>query len=248
MALRAAVRTLRPMNTLITRDRFPAVIAAALAVAAFIGFSRTYYLKVLFDRPPLVVAMHIHGMLSTLWLALHYTQARLIAAHRVRLHMKLGIAGAILGLVLTLQAGHISIEGALAGHAPPGRVPLQFLSVSLGTTFMFGMFLSLALALRRHGDWHKRLMLLATMVLLLPAIGRLDRVLLEAFGTPRTIFPLIVTGAFVTWACIHDLRKRGSIHMAYLIGGPVLLAAIPFRAWLGPTDPWMPFARWVTGG
>jgi hypothetical protein len=170
-----------------------------------------------------------------------------IAAHRVKLHRQLGIAGAVLGLVLTLQAGHISIAGALAGHAPPGRVPLQFLSVSFGTTVMFGMFFILALALRRHREWHKRFILLATMVLLLPAIGRLDGLLLQAFGTPRAVVPFIVTAGFLAWACAHDWRKRGRIHPAYLIGGPIVLAAIPFRLWLGSTDAWMPFARWLTG-
>jgi hypothetical protein len=247
MALVPPLRTVRLMNTLITRDRFPVVIATALAIAAFIGFSRTYYLKFLFDRPPLVVAMHIHGVLSTLWLALHYTQARLIAAHRVTLHKRLGIAGAILGLVLTLQAGYISIEGALAGHAPPGRVPLQFLSVSFGTTCMFGLFLSLALLLRRYGDWHKRFMLMTTMVLLLPAIGRIDGLLFQAFHIERGVVPFVVTAIFLGWACVHDWRKRGRVHPAYLLGGTVLLAAIPFRMWLGYTDAWMPFARWLTG-
>src|SRR5687768_6811640 len=146
------LRTVRPMNTIITRDRFHVAIAAALGIAAFLGFSRTYYLKFLFDRPPLEAAMHVHGLLSTLWLVLVYSQARLIAAHRVKLHRKLGIAGAALGILLTLQAGHISIAGALAGHAPPGRVPLQFLSVSFGTTVMFGLFFTLALALRRQRE------------------------------------------------------------------------------------------------
>jgi hypothetical protein len=65
------------MNTLSTRNRFPQIA---------VGFARTYYLRFLFDLPPLTQAAHLHGLISTLWLVLHFTQARLIAAHRVALH------------------------------------------------------------------------------------------------------------------------------------------------------------------
>jgi hypothetical protein len=233
------------MNTIIARNPFPLWAAIAVGAAVIIGFSRTYYLRFYFDLPPLARIAHIHGILSTLWIAMHYSQARLIATHRVALHKRLGIAGAILGAVIVIQAAMLSITGAAEGHAPPGRDPLQFMSVSLGTTFMFGAFLTAALATRRKSEWHKRLMLLTSLVLLLPAIGRIDGLMYLHFGTPRTVLPFLVTTAFVAWACMNDRRKRGNIHPAYLYGGFILLAAIPFRAWLGTTEAWMPFAQWV---
>lgn len=235
------------MNTTILRNRFPLWAAVAIGAAVVIGFTRTYYLRWYFELPPLTRIAHVHGLLSTLWIVLHYSQARLIAAHRVALHKRVGIAGAILGATIVVQAVMLSVTGAAEGHAPPGRNPLQFLSVSLGTTFMFGMFLTLALAMRRKSEWHKRLMLLTSLVLLVPAIGRIDGLLYVTFGTPRTVLPFMVTAGFLAWACANDWRKRGRIHPAYLYGGLVLLAAIPFRAWLGTTDAWMPFAKWVTG-
>jgi hypothetical protein len=234
------------MNTIMTRNRFPLWAAIALAAAVAVGFSRTYYLRWYFELPPLSRMMHIHGILATLWIALHYTQARLIAAHRVDLHQRLGIWGVVLGTVLTVHAWSFSLTSAILGHAPPGRIPLQFLSVSLGSTFMFGLFFFAAIALRRRSEWHKRLMLLASLVLLVPAIGRIDGLMHVNFGTPRTVLPMLVTAIFVIWACINDRRKRGKIHPAYLYGGFVLVAAIPFRAWVGTTDAWMPFAEWVT--
>ena len=86
-------------------------------------------------------AAHLHGIIATLWLGLHFTQARLIAAHRVALHKRLGIFTACVGALLAVQALHLAIEGVAAGHAPPGRDPLQFLSVPIGTTAMFVLFL-----------------------------------------------------------------------------------------------------------
>jgi hypothetical protein len=234
------------MNTRnITRNNFPLLVVMALFAAVVIGFTRTYYFRFLFDLPPLTRLAHVHGILSTLWLVLHYTQARLIASHRVNVHMRLGLVGAALGIALIIQAGWLSLAGAAAGHAPPGRVPWQFLSVSLGTTFMFTLFFSAALSLRGHPEWHKRLMLLASAVLLMPAIGRIDGLMYLHFGTPRTVLPLIVTAGFVAWAVVNDRRRFGRVHPAYLHGGAVLLVAIPLRSWLGTTPAWRPFAEWV---
>lgn len=236
------------MNTqILPRDRFPAIVVVALAAVTFLGFARTYYLKFLFDLPPLGRAAHVHGLISTLWLVLHYTQARLIAAHRVALHKRLGIFAAFVGAVLAIQAFHLATEGVAAGHAPPGRNPLEFLSVPMGTITMFVLFVAAALVLRRRRDWHKRFMLLASMSLLLPAAGRLDALIMAPLGLPRVIIGFGLTFAFVAWAWIHDWHKLGRIHPAYLIGGIALLVSVPARRALGFTDAWLPIAHWLIG-
>lgn len=235
-------------TTTAVRNPFPVLIAGAIAILAFAGFARSYYLKFLFDAPPLTVALHVHGLLSTLWLALHFTQARLIAAHRVRLHMKLGLAGAALAAALFVQAFDMSVLASAEGRAPPGRNPLQFLAVSLTTTVLFGGFVAAALLLRRRSEWHKRLMLLATAGLLVPAIGRLDGLLFQPLGLPRAVIGPVIITALIVWGCINDWRRRGSVHPAYLIGGTVLLASFPGRHWYMHTETWMTIARWLTGG
>lgn len=233
-------------TTTAVRNPFPVLTAGAIAILAFAGFARSYYLKFLFDAPPLTVAMHLHGLLATLWIALHFIQARLIAAHRVRLHMTLGIAGAVLGALVVVQAFDLSVHAAIEGRVPPGRNPLQFLAVSLTTTVLFGGFVAAALLLRRRPEWHKRLMFLATAGLLLPAVGRLDALWFQPLGMPRAITgPLIIT-ALIVWGCVNDWRRRGGVHPAYLIGGTLLVASFPARIWYMHTEAWMAFARWIT--
>jgi hypothetical protein len=234
------------MNThIISRTRFPSIAVAALAAVTVVGFARTYYLRVLFDLPPLAQAAHIHGIISTLWLALHFTQARLIAAHRVAVHKRLGIFTACVGALLAIQAFDLAVEGVAAGHAPPGRNPLEFLSVPMGTIMMFVLFVATALVLRRRSEWHKRFMLLASMVLLLPAAGRIDLLIMAALDLPRPVIGFWLTFAFVAWAWLHDWRKLGRIHPAYLIGGIALLVSVPARRALGFTDGWIPVAKWL---
>ena len=232
------------MNAII-RNRFPVIAVVAVSAVMFVGFARTYYLKFLFDQPPLTVAAHLHGLLATLWLVLHYTQAKLVAAHRVHIHMRLGIFAACVGYVSVLQALHLSIGGVAAGHAPPGRDPLQFLSVPLGTTLMFASFLTVALVMRRKREWHKRLMFLATVALLLPAIGRLDALIMLPLGLPRAVLGIFVTVLFVAWAWWNDWRKTGHVHAAYLYGGLVLIVSVPLRRAIGMTDWWRPIAEWI---
>jgi FtsH-binding integral membrane protein len=234
------------MNAII-RNRFPAVAAVALSALIFVGFARTYYLKFLFDAPPLTVAAQLHGLLATLWLVLHYTQARLVAAHRVDIHKKLGIFAACVGGVLAVQALHLGIAGVAAGHAPPGRDPLQFLSVPIGTTTMFASFLVAALVMRRKRDWHKRFMFFATLALIVPAVGRLDSFVMEPLGLPRAVLAIVITIAFVAWAWWDDWRKLGRVHPAYVWGGLLLIASVPLRRAIGFMDWWRPVAEWITG-
>jgi hypothetical protein len=238
---------LAAMNTVIARYRFHILAVAGLAAAVFAGFAKTYYLRVFFDGPPLAQAAHLHGILATAWIALHYTQARLVAAHRVDVHRRLGIFAACVAGLLAVQVVSMAIANAAAGHAPPGRDPLQFLSVPLGTTTMFALFVGSALALRRKREWHKRLMLLASMTLLVPAMGRLDAQVMAPLGLPRLVLASAVTCGFIAWGWVHDWRRHGRVHPAYVVGGIALLASLPLRRWIGFTDAWLPIARWLVG-
>jgi hypothetical protein len=186
-------------------------------------------------------------MIATVWIALHYAQARLVAAHRVDLHRRLGIFGALVAALLAIQVITMAIGNAAAGHgAPPGRDPIQFLSVPIGTTTMFVTFVGSALALRRKREWHKRLMLLATMTLLVPAMGRLDAQVMQPLGLPRLLLAPGITFAFIAWAWANDWRRLGRVHPAYIVGGIALLVSIPLRRAIGFTDAWLPIARWLT--
>ena len=235
------------MNTQIARYRFHPAAVAALAAVVFVGFAKTYYFRAFSGLPSLAQPAHVHGLIATVWIALHYTQARLVAAHRVDLHRRLGIFAAFVAALLAVQAISMAVGNAAAGHGPAGRDPVQFLSVPIGTTTMFTLFVGSALALRRQREWHKRLMLLATMTLLVPAMGRLDAQITQPLGLARLVLAPAVSVAFVAWAWMHDWRRLGRVHPAYIVGGIALIVSIPLRRWIGFTDAWLPIARWLVG-
>ncbi len=54
--------------------------ASTCALLAFVGFSRTYYLKGLFGTAQLPVILHIHGFVMTAWFALVIAQTCFVAS------------------------------------------------------------------------------------------------------------------------------------------------------------------------
>lgn len=89
--------------------RFFLCAALLLALLAVIGFSRTYYLKALFSTPALSALLHIHAVIMSAWLSLLIVQAVLIANRRLRLHRRLGIAGAVLAALVVLVGMYATI-------------------------------------------------------------------------------------------------------------------------------------------
>src|SRR5262245_16080061 len=75
--------------------RFFTFTAIAFTLVVLAGFARTYYLKPYFGGPPLPSLMvHVHGLLMTVWVALFATQVWLISSRQVKVHQRLGYAGA----------------------------------------------------------------------------------------------------------------------------------------------------------
>ena len=189
------------------------IVAALVALSVvFIGFARTYYLKGLFEGAPLGGMVHLHGALMTAWLLLFFIQATLIRAERVQMHRRLGLTGALLAAAVVAAGTFVAISAAARGVAPPGLPPLVFLAIPLVDMFLFAFFVSAALSMRRHGDWHKRLMLLATLSILVAAISRIPLEFIEQ-GGPLVFFGLtdLVITAFV--ACDTAVNRR--LHPAF---------------------------------
>src|SRR5512140_2758300 len=149
-------------------------VAMGLVCAAFVffGFARTYYLKSLFGTPSLPLLLHLHGLVMSTWLALFIVQGVLVAAHRVRLHRQLGLAGGVLAAVVVAIGPIVALRSARLGHAPPGVPPLAFLAVPLTDMVVFAILITAAFYHRRRPELHKRLMLVATISIIPAGIAR----------------------------------------------------------------------------
>src|SRR3546814_20171401 len=79
-----------------------------------------------------------------------------------------------------LRAIFVSGLGVFAGLAslvlhrvPPFFTPPHFFALTVTASLVFGAMVAWAIRRRRATDWHRRLMIGATIVILEPALGRL---------------------------------------------------------------------------
>ena len=216
-------------------------MAAAFLVTTVAGFGPTYFLKPVYLSPPLSPLLHAHGLVFTSWLLLLLIQSAFIAAHRVDLHKRLGIAGAVLAALMIPLGLMVAVEAARRGAATPGLTPLVFMVFPVGAVVMFAGFIGAALWKRRQPELHRRLIILGTVSILTPAIARLP------FAGHNPVLALMLSLLFVIAGMIHDWKSRGRVHHVYIWGGLIILLSGPGRSAIGNTAAWQSFARFLVG-
>ena len=221
-------------------DRRLYILAAILTpLIVLAGFARTYYLKPFFNTPDLPGRIvHLHGIVMTAWVVLCIVQVSLVATRRTRIHQRLGILGAGLAALVVI-VGVLTALYAAARGGSPGPPALSFLIIPLGDMLIFSVLIGLALYYRRNLHVHKRLMLLAAINLLTPAIARipLDFII---NGGPLAFFGLT---DLCLLACVaFDTFKHRRLHPVFLWGSIFIVAMQPLRVLLAGTDVWMRFA------
>ena len=224
------------------RRRFYTGMALAIALTVFAGFAPTYYLRPWFQSTPLGGLVHLHGLVFTGWVLLFLVQSTLIAAGRTALHRRLGVAGAVLAVLLVVVGTTTAIAGASRGAGPPGVPPLVFLAVPFFDMVVFTGLAAVGLWHRRRADIHKRLMTLATIALLGAPIARLP------FGARMIGLPGVFALAdlFLVACIAYDLTTLRRVHPATIWGGLAIVVSQPLRLAISGTGLWLGFARWLT--
>ena len=220
--------------------------AILFVLVVLAGFARTYYLKGVFGTPPLAsLLVHAHGLIMSAWVILVVTQVWLIRSHNVALHQKLGRAGVWLAALVVVAGFFTAISAAKNGSAsfPPSIPALAFLAVPMFDLVMMVILVGGAIYYRRQPANHKRLMLLAVINLLPPAIARVPIPSLAMLG-PLFFFGLPTLLAL--FAVGYDRWQSGSFNRVFVIGTFLLIASYPVRLMIAGTDAWMRFAQWLT--
>ena len=240
IAERAAARTREHKFFLIAAIMFPAIV--------IIGFSKNYFFRPFFPEmgPLYSDLVRVHAVIMTAWILLFPTQAWLVSSKRVNLHMKLGLAG--IGLaVLVVVSGYLVSIGAVAHQTAADRggiPPLVFLVVPIADLVLFVVFFGGAIYLRKSSSAdHKRMMILSALNFLPPATARFPVPALLALG-PIWIFgvPIVLTIA----ALAYDTWRSRKVNKVFLAGSLLLIVSFPARMWIGGTEAWLRFAEWLT--
>jgi len=228
------------------RQRWFYVTCALFAAAiVFAGFAPTFYLKTFFGTPELSTLKHVHGLIFSSWIALFVTQTWLVANDRRDIHRVLGVAGALLVVVMSVVGYLLAVDSGRRGFTPDVHVtPLSFMAIPLFDLGVFVALVAWALLLRQRSDWHKRLMLLATLSLLPPALARIAMQF-----PPAPVMPIAFGGSalIVIAVVIIDSVAQRRLHPAMLWGSLFFILSLPGRVLIAGTQAWQDFAAWMIG-
>jgi hypothetical protein len=214
--------------------RFFSVVAILITVLVFTGFARTYYFHALFHVQAPSPFLEIHGAVMSGWIALFLAQTILIKIRRVTWHKRLGVAGVAYAAVMVPIACFATLGAArreVRAHSLLVPSQLNVLGLELTQVLLFASFVAAAVWLRSRTDFHKRLMLVATLCILPNAIVRLALLTHVKYLATNLVLLSLWTLLVVSIVAIDSLRNR-RVHRAFAGGASVAIAAL-YLAWLG---------------
>lgn len=168
---------------------------------------RNYHLN---SAMPLII---VHGTSMLLWYSLLFWQTRLVRINNMTSHKKLGLMSMVLSMIMVASG----IMIAISNYKGEGEALTLFGNFS--GIFIFGVLYIFAVVNRFKADTHKRLMIIASVAMLSPALVRILRVFdINDFVTLP--FWLI----YIAVLPIYDYRKFKKIHKATLLATVFFLA------------------------
>lgn len=201
------------------RERlFFLVMAMAIAVTVVAAFSLFYLASLSSFNSPWWV--HIHAVTFMTWIGFYVLQNTLVFRNNITLHRRLGRIGAGYAVWMVLVGLVLTPLTLAVGRAPPFFTPAYFLALDWANILIFGALVYAAIHNRRRTDWHRRLMLCATICVIAPAPGRLIVLSRNTMTAPLDVALLLV---FVVVAMLFDWANRGRVHTAYAWGAAALV-------------------------
>jgi hypothetical protein len=221
------------------------IYALVLLAIVLAGFTPSLYLRLGFDVPPIPFYLHIHGAILTGWFVWLVAQAWLVQAGNPGLHRKLGAFAATYGLLVVVGAlmatfnaverdlaQGVTFDTSMAEIAPEVGGELSYLNFIRGVVWgnitgatTFAVLLVAAVLFRGHPDVHKRLVLIATVSIIGPALARIAR--WEILGGEQGPFIPLALLTLLAAIAIYDMFALRRVHMATVMA---VAFAITLRA------------------
>lgn len=205
--------------------------------------------------------VHVHAAAFIGWLVFFTVQVLLVRQRKVSTHRTWGMAGAVLaGMMVVLGAMTAVQTEALKFGTPDADA--RYLSVMFADMLVFGSLVAAAILWRSSPAVHKRLMLVATLVLTDAGFGRWLSPTVAAWIGGKNFWeiPTFAEGvwpffrhqylpAYVLMAAVglFDLATRRRVHAAYIAGVTWCLLVDLVAGWLYFQPFWSTVAQGLIG-
>lgn len=215
-------------------------MATLMLLTVFVGFARTYYLAGVFNAPLPSPIIHLHGAAFSCWILLLITQTSLVAAGRVQIHRSLGVAGFLLACLMVILGVLAATNSLVRNAGPAGRDPRFFYIIPLTDMLIFATLVFFAYRSRSNPAAHKRLILVATVALMIAAIARWP-----VLGQRNPVRAALLSYVFLLLLAAYDLWSTHKLHRATIWASAFLIFVQQIRIPIGHTAAWHSFAAWV---
>jgi len=216
-------------------------MAGLVLATVFIGFARTYYLAGMIHATLPSVIIHLHGAAFSCWILVLVAQTSLVAAGRVDLHRRLGVFGFLLACAMVVLGVLAGTDSLARGFAPSGLDAPTFYVVPITDMLIFSTLIFFAFRNRSNPATHKRLILIATIGLMIAAVARWP--FAPVYRNP--IAAALVTYLFLLLLVGYDLWSIRKVHRATLWAGTFLIVVQQIRVPIAKTAAWHAFAAWA---
>lgn len=186
------------------------LLATGVGFRQFIAHGKGFAGDITRQIVPLVV---VHGLAMFSWVVLFLAQSVLVWKGNRRLHMRLGVAGAVLAgamVVLGSTTAILSVRNNPDSYQFLGG-PRFFLATMLGEMLCFGTLVAIAVIYRRRAEIHRPMMLLASLMIISGSLGRIPYIGEYAVRPPLYVMgPALVFGALLfvlQWAMTRAVNR-----------------------------------------
>lgn len=236
------------MNILLFKKKKPSfflIMSIVGLLAAVTGFAKTFFIPVAngsFNAP---LSVHVHGAFAFSWVILFVIQTSLIHFRNYRLHQYLGVLGLFIAVGVTvtmIPAGifvvHRELSQGLGNTAYSGLLGV----VTSGLIFL--ALVVTGIINRNRPDYHKRFMLLATIVVLWPAWFRF-RHYFPSVPRPDIWFALVLADSLIVIAWIWDKLKNGRVHPVFKFVGTFVIIEQCLEVIMFDTPKYQIVGKWL---
>lgn len=198
----------------------------------------------------IVPLVFLHGIAMSTWITLLVVQSGLIVGGNRKLHMSLGVGGAVLAAILVIVG--LTTAFASVHYNPEGYKDIwgarRFLSLMLTNILGFGVLAGIGLKYRRRPEVHRPMMLLATLFVASPAgffripfvfgpiVGAIHTIL--AVWVPMLVFSVLLL--LIKWLMTGSWDRYFAAGFIGIVLACVLQFFVSNSAW------WYHVAGWVT--
>lgn len=186
--------------------------------------------------PPITKTIIMHGVFMTCWYIVVVVQSGLIRSKNVSIHRRVGTFSLALAVGMVISG----ILVALSTYARRGDAAIVM--ANLVNIISFIILYTLALYYTRNPANHKRLMVFASLAMLLPALGRITQAL-QVNG----FISLLMLILLVFVPLIHDRRTITKVHQMTTIGIVVIITGLAIIIGLGMSASWAGFLKSAIG-